>query len=93
MTITALSKTWHADTNHPRYLELLGSAGIARSDVEVRVVDADDRDLPPGEVGEVLCVAMWSCRAIGIIHRRVPRPCVGAGCIPATLAPSTQTAF
>ena len=54
MTITALSKTWHADTNHPRYLELLGSAGIARSDVEVRVVDADDRDLPPGAVGEVL---------------------------------------
>ena len=54
MTITALSKAVHADTNHPRYLERLGSAGIARSDVEVRVVDADDRDLPPGEVGEVL---------------------------------------
>ena len=54
MTITALSKAMHADINHPRYLECLGSAGIARSDVEVRVVDADDRDLPPGEVGEVL---------------------------------------
>ena len=54
MTITALSKSCHADANHPRYLERLGSAGIARSDVEVRVVDADDRDLPPGEVGEVL---------------------------------------
>jgi acyl-CoA synthetase (AMP-forming)/AMP-acid ligase II len=54
MTITALSKSSHADTHHPRYLERLGSAGIARSDVEVRVVDADDRDLPPGEVGEVL---------------------------------------
>jgi len=54
MTITALSKAMHADTNHPRYLERLGSAGIARSDVEVRVVDADDRDLPPGEIGEVL---------------------------------------
>src|SRR5439155_8608331 len=54
MTITVLSKTLHADTNHPRYLERLGSAGIARSDVDVRVVDADDRDLPPGEIGEVL---------------------------------------
>jgi acyl-CoA synthetase (AMP-forming)/AMP-acid ligase II len=54
MTITALSKALHADTNHPRYHERLGSAGIARSDVEVRVVDADDRDLPPGEIGEVL---------------------------------------
>jgi acyl-CoA synthetase (AMP-forming)/AMP-acid ligase II len=54
MTITALSKALHADTTHPHYLERLGSAGIARSDVEVRVVDADDRDLPPGETGEVL---------------------------------------
>ncbi len=54
MTITALAKTWHADTNHPRYLDRLGSAGVARSDVEVRVVDTDDHDLSPGEVGEVL---------------------------------------
>jgi len=54
MTITALAKTWHADTNHPRYLDRLGSAGVARSDVEVRVVDTDDHDLSPGEIGEVL---------------------------------------
>jgi len=54
MTITAVSKAVHADTNHPRYLERLGSAGIARSDVDVRVVGAGDRTLPSGEVGEVL---------------------------------------
>ncbi|MGH8065996.1 MAG: AMP-binding protein [Candidatus Entotheonellia bacterium] len=54
MTITAVSKAVHADTTHPRYLDRLGSAGIARSDVDVRVVDADDRSLPPGEIGEVL---------------------------------------
>jgi long-chain acyl-CoA synthetase len=54
MTITALSKAMHADCTHPRYLERLGSAGIARTDVEVRVVDADDGDLPPGEIGEVV---------------------------------------
>jgi long-chain acyl-CoA synthetase len=54
MTITALSKSVHADTNHPRYVERLGSAGIARSDVEVRVVDTSDCDLPPGEIGEVV---------------------------------------
>jgi long-chain acyl-CoA synthetase len=54
MTITALSKSVHADTNHPRYVERLGSAGIARSDVEVRVVDPSDGDLPPGEIGEVV---------------------------------------
>ena len=32
----------------------MGSAGIARTDVEVRVVDAGDHTLPPGEIGEVL---------------------------------------
>ncbi len=55
MTITALSKEIHADRGHPRWLERLGSAGVPRTDVEVRVVDAEDRDLPPGESGEVLC--------------------------------------
>jgi long-chain acyl-CoA synthetase len=54
MTITALSKTMHADITHPRYLDRLGSAGIARSDVDVRVVDTSDCELPPGEIGEVV---------------------------------------
>jgi acyl-CoA synthetase (AMP-forming)/AMP-acid ligase II len=54
MTITALSKAMHADRTHPRYLERLGSAGIARTDVEVRIVDAGDHTLPPGEIGEVV---------------------------------------
>jgi long-chain acyl-CoA synthetase len=54
MTITGLSRAMHADTAHPRYLERLASTGIARTDVEVRVVDAEDRDLPVGEVGEVV---------------------------------------
>ncbi len=38
----------------PRYLARLGSAGIARSDVEVRVVDEHDVDVPGGEIGQVL---------------------------------------
>jgi acyl-CoA synthetase (AMP-forming)/AMP-acid ligase II len=54
MTITALSKAHHAERDHPRWRERLGSTGIARTDVEVRVVDAEDRDLPAGESGEVL---------------------------------------
>jgi acyl-CoA synthetase (AMP-forming)/AMP-acid ligase II len=54
MTITALSKAMHADSTHPRYLERLGSAGIARTDVEVRIVDAGDHTLPPGDIGEVV---------------------------------------
>ncbi len=54
MTITALSKADHADRDHPQWRERLQSVGVARTDVEVRVVDEDDRDLPPGEVGEVV---------------------------------------
>ena len=54
MTITGLSRAAHLDRGHPRYMQRLASVGIARTDVEVRVCDADDRDLAPGEVGEVL---------------------------------------
>jgi long-chain acyl-CoA synthetase len=53
MTITGLSKAFHAAREHPRWRERLGSAGIARTDVEVRVLDEDDRPLPAGEIGEV----------------------------------------
>jgi len=55
MTITALSKEMHADRDHPRWLDRLGSVGVARTDVDVRVVDVEDRDLPAGETGEVIC--------------------------------------
>ncbi len=55
MTITALSRAMHADSAHPRYAERLGSAGIARTDVEVRIVDDNDRDVPAGAIGEIVC--------------------------------------
>ena len=54
MTITALSQAYHADSAQPRFRERLGSAGIARTDVEVRVVGEDDRPLPAGESGEII---------------------------------------
>jgi long-chain acyl-CoA synthetase len=54
MTITALSKADHADTAHPRHAARLASAGRAQAAVEVRVADAQNRPLPPGELGEVL---------------------------------------
>ena len=54
MTITALSSAVHADSAHPRWLERLGSVGVAQSVVEVRVADRDDNFLSAGEVGEVL---------------------------------------
>lgn len=55
MTITVLSKQEVADRDHPRWLERLGSAGRPFSCVEVKVADGEDRALPPGETGEILC--------------------------------------
>jgi long-chain acyl-CoA synthetase len=55
MTITGLSREQHMEKQHPRYLERLGSAGVARTDVEVQVFDSDDKPLPPGEIGEIVC--------------------------------------
>jgi long-chain acyl-CoA synthetase len=54
MTITGLDKAMHADTAHPRYEERLGSTGVARTGVAVRVVDESGRELPRGEVGEIV---------------------------------------
>ncbi len=55
MTITALSKFHLGNTGHPRYLQRIGSVGVAQSGVLVRVRDEHGAALPPGEVGEV-CV-------------------------------------
>jgi long-chain acyl-CoA synthetase len=49
MTITHLSREDHARQ------ELLGTAGVADSCVEVQVVDENDNPLPEGEAGEIVC--------------------------------------
>jgi acyl-CoA synthetase (AMP-forming)/AMP-acid ligase II len=54
MTITGLEQRMHAEATHPRWRERLGSCGVARTGVLVKVVDDDDRELPAGEVGEVV---------------------------------------
>ncbi len=54
MTISWLSRAAHADRDHPRWTERLASVGIPRTDVELRVVDADDQEVPAGETGEVV---------------------------------------
>jgi long-chain acyl-CoA synthetase len=54
MTITALSKELHADRTRPHWREIMGSVGLPRANVEVRVADDADRPLPTGEVGEIL---------------------------------------
>jgi long-chain acyl-CoA synthetase len=50
MTITALSMADHIDRDPAR----LQSDGVARTDVEVRVVDEDGGELGTGEIGEVV---------------------------------------
>jgi acyl-CoA synthetase (AMP-forming)/AMP-acid ligase II len=54
MTITALARALHIDRAHPRWRERLGSVGLPFAGVELRIADAEDRDLPAGETGEVL---------------------------------------
>jgi acyl-CoA synthetase (AMP-forming)/AMP-acid ligase II len=53
MTITGLSVADHAGRDHPRWRERMQGVGFPRTDVEVRVVDEHDRELPAGEPGEV----------------------------------------
>src|ERR1700746_2448018 len=55
MTITTLSKQEIADRDHPRWAERLGSAGRPFGCLEVMIADSDDRALPTGETGEILC--------------------------------------
>jgi long-chain acyl-CoA synthetase len=54
MTITSLSKALHADRSRARWREVMGSVGLPRVNVEVRIADAADAALPAGEIGEVL---------------------------------------
>ncbi|MFT4243022.1 MAG: AMP-binding protein [Acidovorax sp.] len=51
MTITSLRRKDHALEDDA----ILGSVGLARTGVEVAVVDGDGRRLNPGEVGEIIC--------------------------------------
>src|SRR5262245_1899371 len=48
MTITGLPQSEHEKRTH------LETAGIARTGVEVKIFDDEDRELPPGEVGEIV---------------------------------------
>lgn len=54
MTITALSRFHVGNINHEKYLQRLGSVGVAQTAVEVRVADADGCELPVGSSGEII---------------------------------------
>ena len=54
MTITYLSHDDHVLDGNPDQMKRLASAGIPRTNVEVKIVDADDNERPPGEMGEIV---------------------------------------
>jgi acyl-CoA synthetase (AMP-forming)/AMP-acid ligase II len=55
MTATVLTPQDHADALADPGSDRFASAGFARPGMDVRVLDAEDKELPDGEVGEV-CV-------------------------------------
>ncbi|MDO9075128.1 MAG: AMP-binding protein [Rubrivivax sp.] len=54
MVGTALSRYHLGDTGHPRHLARIASVGVAQTPVQLRIGDAQGRELPTGEVGEVM---------------------------------------
>jgi len=54
MTITALSRHHLGAYAHPRYLQRIASVGVAQSLVEIRIADAEGKQLATGATGEVL---------------------------------------
>jgi len=54
MTITYLPHRDHVVDGAPEQMKRLSSAGFPRTDVEVKIFDPDDHELPPGEMGEIV---------------------------------------
>ena len=54
MTITYLPHSDHVLEGTPEQISRLASAGIARTDVEVRILDTHNKELSPGEMGEIV---------------------------------------
>jgi long-chain acyl-CoA synthetase len=54
MTITGMTRAMIEQAYRDGRDDRLGSAGVPQSVVQVRVADADDRDVPPDAIGEIL---------------------------------------
>ena len=54
MTITYLPHREHVIEGTPEQMKRLASAGISRTDVEIKIIDADDNELPVGEIGQIV---------------------------------------
>ena len=55
MTISYLSKEEHVLEGTEKQLKRLSSAGISRTDIEIKIVDANDNAFPPNTMGEIAC--------------------------------------
>lgn len=54
MTITYLPHRDHLREGSPNRMNRLSSAGFPRTDVEVKILDGDGKELPPGETGDIV---------------------------------------
>lgn len=54
MTITYLSHRDHVLEGTSEQMKRLASTGFPRTDVEVKIFDSKDKELPPGEMGEIV---------------------------------------
>ncbi|BBO79081.1 acyl-CoA synthetase [Desulfosarcina widdelii] len=54
MTITYLPQWAHKANGSPEEMKRLGSAGFARTDVEVKIFDEGDNELPCHQIGEIV---------------------------------------
>ena len=54
MTISGLSKLHHMGDRGAVHLERLSTCGPARTGVEIKIVDQEGAELPPGEIGEII---------------------------------------
>ncbi|MBC8176997.1 MAG: long-chain fatty acid--CoA ligase [Desulfobacteraceae bacterium] len=54
MTLSYLPHRDHMLEGNPEQMKRLASSGLQRTDVELKIFDADDNELPPGETGEIV---------------------------------------
>nr|ART89659.1 long-chain-fatty-acid--CoA ligase [uncultured bacterium] len=54
MTISGLNQDEHIGSGDAAHLARLGTCGVARTGVEIRIVSPTGEDLPAGEVGEIV---------------------------------------
>jgi long-chain acyl-CoA synthetase len=90
-TITAMGAGAIADALRDDDDARLSSVGVARFATRVRVVDGDDRPLPPGEIGEVVVAGPTVMAGYLDLPERARRRFAAAGSTRAISAASTSS--